>query len=294
MTAANTPTQTPSFSADLAAALSTDSVAWSKASDFRGFLLAGRALLLQVAHPTVGAGVLEHSDYKSDPWGRLIRTLDFLNGVLYSDDAEGVALRMREMHKKIKGTAADGTRYHALEPEAFTWVHSTLVESMVAAHEFFGRPLTGYERDRFYAEMRGVGALYGVRERDLPEDWDGFMEYYDWMIEERLEDNQAVRDVLETMTAPARPDRRIPQGVWKLIAAPASRVLYMGTVGTLPDGLRQKLNLAWTGGDQRLLNAISLTTRGVEPVIPERLRVFGPSYLKLRDRYGPPPALPAA
>jgi uncharacterized protein (DUF2236 family) len=168
------------------------------------------------------------------------------------------------------------------------------VESMAAAHEFFGRAMTHYERERFYAEMRGVGALYGVRERDLPEDWAGFMDYYDWMIEERLEDNQAVRDVLETMMTPASPDRRIPHGVWKVMAAPASRVLYMGTVGTLPAKLRDKLDLRWTSGDQRLLKVISLATRGAEPVIPERLRVFGPSYLKLRNRYGPPPGLPAA
>ena len=33
----------------------------------------GRALLMQVAHPLVAAGVAEHSGYREDPWKRLER-----------------------------------------------------------------------------------------------------------------------------------------------------------------------------------------------------------------------------
>jgi uncharacterized protein (DUF2236 family) len=293
VTAINESAHAPAFSADLAAALTPDSVAWRKASDFRGFLLAGRALVLQVSYPTVANGVREHSDYQSDPWSRLMRTLDFLQGVLYSDDPESVAAGMRAMHKKIKGTAPDGTQYHALEPEAFTWVHSTLVESMVAVHDAFGRPLTSYERERFYAEMRGIGGLYGVRERDLPEDWNGFMEYYDWMVEERLGDNDVVQGVLETIATPARPLRQIPRGVWRAAFWPASRALWVGTVGWLPARLREKLGVSLTPGDRRLMGVMRGFARGIEPIMPERLKVFGPSYLKLRERYGPPAQLPA-
>ena len=47
----------------------------SDASMFVGGL---RALLLQSLHPLAMAGVAEHSDYRSDPWGRLQRTADFL------------------------------------------------------------------------------------------------------------------------------------------------------------------------------------------------------------------------
>ncbi|MEA2347972.1 MAG: hypothetical protein QOG62_1759 [Thermoleophilaceae bacterium] len=294
MTATESPSPVPSFSADLAAALTPQSLAWRTASDFRGFLLAGRALLLQVAHPTVGAGVSEHSDFKADPWGRLIRTLDFLNGVLYSDDAEGVAARMRAMHKTIKGVKPDGTRYHAMEPEAFTWVHATLVESMAAANQAFAKPLTLTELDRFYYEMRGVGALYGVRERDLPEDWKGFMEYYDWMIDERLENNDSVQDVLATMGKPARPHRAIPKGLWNFASRPASKALWVGTMGLIPARLRERFGAEWTAGDERILRVMKSTARGVDPVVPDSLRVFGPRYLQLRGRYGPPVLGPGA
>src|SRR5215472_14166149 len=100
------------------------------------------ALVLQVAHPTVGAGVAEHSSYKQDPWGRLFRTLDFTNSLIYGEPAvaAAVARRIRSLHRKIKGTKADGSRYHALEPDAYAWVHATLFEAIASAHARFGNP----------------------------------------------------------------------------------------------------------------------------------------------------------
>src|SRR4051794_41832280 len=81
---------------------------------------AGPALLLQVAHPTVGAGVAEHSDFQRDPWGRLFRTLDFVNMIIYGgpEGAMQTGRAIREMHKRIKGTKPDGSRYHPPAPEA--------------------------------------------------------------------------------------------------------------------------------------------------------------------------------
>ena len=71
----------PEHSHDLA--IAPGSVTWRYASDARAMLGAGAALLLQVAHPTVAAGVRGHSDFERDPWGRLLRTLDFVNLLIY-------------------------------------------------------------------------------------------------------------------------------------------------------------------------------------------------------------------
>src|SRR5438270_11967918 len=91
--------------------LTPASPAWLRGSDARGLLLAGRALLLQVAHPTVAAGVREHSRYRADPWTRLERTLDSLYTYLYSPDAEAEAARLRALHRTIRGVTPDGPRY---------------------------------------------------------------------------------------------------------------------------------------------------------------------------------------
>ena len=61
------------------------SITWRLAGDARLMLGAGYALLLQVSHPVVGAGVSEHSNFREDPWGRLVRTLDYSNTMVYGE-----------------------------------------------------------------------------------------------------------------------------------------------------------------------------------------------------------------
>src|SRR5258708_8910227 len=97
--------------------LTPASLAWLRGSDARGLLLAGRALLLQVAHPTVAAGVREHSSYRTDPWSRLERTLDSLYTVLYSPDAAAEGARLRAMHRSIPAGTPDPHPYPPPPPE---------------------------------------------------------------------------------------------------------------------------------------------------------------------------------
>src|SRR5881398_3427307 len=120
------------------------SITWRRASDARLLIAAGYALLLQVSHPTVGAGVSEHSEFQRDPWGRLLRTLDYTCTMVYGGPraAGEMGQRIRAFHRQINGRTSDGRRYHALEPEAYAWVHATLAEGVVVAHDRFGRRFT--------------------------------------------------------------------------------------------------------------------------------------------------------
>src|SRR4051794_41859285 len=104
------------------------SIAWRYASDARTLMGAGAALVLQVAHPTVAAGVREHSNFQRDPWGRLLRTLDHTNLLLYGgpEAARATGERVREKHKRNKGVAPHGTRHQAPEADAYAMVHATL------------------------------------------------------------------------------------------------------------------------------------------------------------------------
>src|SRR5436305_9673841 len=156
-------------------------ITWSRAVDIRVLLAAGYALLLQVSHPTVGAGVSEHSQFATDPWGRLLRTLDYACTMVYAgpQPAGEMGARIRSFHKRVYGTDADGRRYHALEPEAYAWVHATLADAIVLAHERFGRPFTAEQREQLWAEWRSVGRLLGVREGDLPAGWQAFRDYFE-------------------------------------------------------------------------------------------------------------------
>jgi uncharacterized protein (DUF2236 family) len=262
------------------------SITWRRASDSRTLLAAGYALVLQVAHPTVGAGVAEHSSYKRDPWGRLFRTLDFTNSLIYAEPpvAAAVARRIRLLHTRIKGVKADGSRYHALEPLAYAWVHATLFEAIASAHARFGRPLRGGQEEQFWSEWRRLGRLLGVRERDLPTTYEGFREYFDAMLADVLEDNETVHGVIESLgefASPRLPRYMVP--AWRLGAFPAGRVLRLATVGMLPPLLRKRFCLGWTRAEELELRALGAALRSATPVMPGSLRVVGPSYLRWRN-----------
>ncbi len=264
-----------------------DGILWRYGGDARILVTAGSTLVLQVAHPTVGAGVREHSTFASDPWGRLLRTLDYVFVMSYggAEAAAATGRRLRDMHKAIKGVRPDGSRYHALEPEAYAWVHATLFDGMVTGHRRFGRPMRDDQVDRLYAEWRALGRVIGVREGDLPDDWAGFRPYFDRMVEERLEDNDVVHEVLSTLTRPAAPP--IPllgDRAWRLASVPMARLGALATVGLLPVALRERLGLRWARAQERELAALAAASRAATPLMPARLRNIGPEYLRWRGR----------
>lgn len=276
-------------SPDEAARLATgpESISWRWASDSRLLTGAGTALLLQVAHPTVAAGVREHSNFEQEPWQRLLRTLDYVYLLVYGgpDVARRIGAQLRATHKTIKGTAPDGRRYHALEPEAYAWVHATLAETIVGAHERFGRPAPRATVERFWSEWRGLGRLLGVRERDMPESWAEFDGYMERMIAERLVDNDVVHTVLRTLTSPKAPPLPVLGGrAWPVVAFPASQGMRLSTVGLLRPSARRKLGLSWSPGQERALRTLGAIGRSLTPVMPAALRVPGPRYLQMRGQ----------
>lgn len=136
-----------------------------------------RALLLQSLHPLAMAGVAEHSDYRGDPWGRLQRTSTFLAVTTFgpADDAQRAVDRVRGIHQRVRGTAADGTPYHAADPHLLEWVHIAEVDSFLLAHQLYGaEPLDQTGRDGYVADAARVALALGVidpprTERELAE-----------------------------------------------------------------------------------------------------------------------------
>jgi uncharacterized protein (DUF2236 family) len=266
-------------------AVGPESIVWRRAGDARTMFGAGAALLLQVAHPTVAAGVREHSNFKEDPWGRLWRTLDYVHMLVYGgpDGAINTGRAMRAMHRRIKGTAPDGRRYHALEPEAYAWVHATLAETIVGAHDRFGRPFSDEQRSRFWDDWRGLGRLLGIRDGDLPATWPAFRGYVDEMCATKLEPSDVVDDVLESLADPKPPDvRGLGPRTWKAVTLPTSHTMRLATIGLLPETARRALDLEWTRAMELELNAIGRLSRSTTPILPRSLRIVGPSYLRWR------------
>jgi uncharacterized protein (DUF2236 family) len=262
-----------------------DSVTWQRASDARLYLVMLYPLLLQVAHPTVGAGVRDYSDFESRPWDRLWRTLDYVSLIVYGGhEAIATGRRLRSLHKSFTGIREDGERYYALEPKAYAWVHATLLETYVAGHAQFGTPLTQPEIERFYQEYRGLGRLVGVRERDLPKDWSGFRTYFDEMVGTQLVRTVSVDRVIRSVKKAANPLPPLPEPVWRAMSLPASKALWLGGIGLMDPTLRDRLGIGFSRAEQRAFDAIGTVSRTMTPVMPKRLKVVGPAQLRMRRR----------
>ena len=141
-----------------------------------------RALLLQSLHPLAMAGVAEHSNYRDDPWGRLQRTSTFLAETTFGSatDAQRAVDRVRGIHRRVHGIAADGRSYTATDPHLLEWVHVAEADSFLRAHQLYGAaPLDHVGRDAYVADMAEIASRLGVvdpprTERELAQRLDAF------------------------------------------------------------------------------------------------------------------------
>jgi uncharacterized protein (DUF2236 family) len=124
-----------------------------------------RALLLQSLHPLAMAGVVDHSGFEGDPWGRLQRTSHFLAVTTFgtAQDAARMTGAVRRVHETVVGTAPDGRPYAASDPHLLRWVHVAEVDSFLTAHQRYGAgPLDQAGRDRYVAEVARVAEELGA------------------------------------------------------------------------------------------------------------------------------------
>jgi uncharacterized protein (DUF2236 family) len=143
-----------------------DSVTWRVHSHMSVLVGGFRSLLVQTLHPLAMAGVAGHSNYRTDPLGRLQRTANFVGATTYgtTEQAEAAIDRVRRVHGQVRGTASDGRPYSATDPELLAWVHHVEVESFLLAYQRLGPGLEEREADQYVAEMAGLGARLGVEQ----------------------------------------------------------------------------------------------------------------------------------
>ena len=245
------------------------SVTWRVNRESVLLLGGGRALLLQVAHPSVAAGVAQHSNYREDPWGRLYRTLELTTAIVFGDSetAESAARHLRGVHAHVQGTVEDGRhageRYAAVDRELLLWVWATLVESALLVYTRYVGPLKVADVEAYYDEQKRFLAACGAPAGTAPETFAQFMAWYDDTVEHGLEVTSAARDVADAILRP----RRLP-----LPLRPVFDALNLATVGLLPSSLREAYELGWGPQRERLLGAQTSVVRRLMPLLPSLVR----------------------
>ena len=243
--------------------LGKDSVTWRVSCEPAFLLPSGpRALLLQVAHPAVSAGVADHSDYERRPWARLIGTIDVMNKLSFGtpDGSARHARLLRERHAQITGTQPDGERYRALDAANMLWVWATLLDTLVVSYERYVRRLADDERDRLYREWQAIGRACGVPLARMPETWDAFTAYVASVVETDLGPTETARAVADQIVRPPIP-RPLGPTLGRGMAALTSPVL--------PPRLRSGLGL---GEPSPAADRLAALARRVASATPGRLR----------------------
>ena len=148
-----------------AALAAPDSVSWRVFKNPVALFVGGiAAVILELAEPRVGAGVWDHSSFRTDPVTRLQRTGLAAMITVYGARSTAAAMisGVVRMHGKVAGRTPDGAAYQANDIDLLNWVQATASFGFVEAYSRFVSPLSGAEHDRFYAEAPAA-RLYGAR-----------------------------------------------------------------------------------------------------------------------------------
>jgi len=250
------------------------SLSWRINRESALFLGAGRASLLQLAHPWVAAALDQHSNLRSDPLGRFHKTFRVIFTMVFGtlDQALAASRFLYGLHTRIQGELStavarypQGSRYEANEARALLWVYATLIDSALLAHDFVLPPLSNAERQTYYDESRRMAALFGIPPSMLPPDWPAFQAY----IRAMLDSGDLGVDALARELA-----HRVLHGRGSWVPVPGwYRAL---TASWLPERLRSDFALDFGPREQR---AVARASRWLPPLyrhLPAAMRFVGP------------------
>ncbi|HUG35587.1 MAG TPA: oxygenase MpaB family protein [Candidatus Limnocylindrales bacterium] len=250
---------------------------WTVNRELALLIGAGRALLMQLAHPLVAAGVAAHSRFAEDPLGRLVRTLDPMYAMVFGppDRTAAAMARLRATHARVAGVLPEaigaypaGTRYDAGDPALALWVHGTLIDTGVLVYGRFVAPLAPVERARYYADSRELASMLGIPEALTPPTLVAFERYMaETIASDALAVGPTARDLARLVFRP--PAARSLRAIGPIVE--------LVTAGLLPGRLRDMYGYRWSPGRERLVAVAAWLLRRALPALPSRLRVAPPA-----------------
>lgn len=226
---------------------------------------AGRALLLQIAHPAIGRGVAEHSDFAARIVDRFHATMTFVYASVFAppEAFDTVRRQVDRAHRPVHAVrSGDLPAYSAFDPELQLWVSATLYATMIDLNERVYGPLATESREQVYDDFRHLGLNLQLRAEAWPADNAAFDRYWDGMVPQLA--------VNGSTHALARQILR-PHGVPVSLrgALPTNRLL---TAGLLPPTVRQQFGLAWDARSERRFDRGMRWAAAVYPHLPAALR----------------------
>jgi uncharacterized protein (DUF2236 family) len=230
------------------------------------FVLLGgaAALLMQVAHPLVAAGVDQHSDFRRDPLGRLLRTLNTTLAIVFGDDRDAHAAidRMNLIHARVRGRTERGASYRAMDPALLLWVQATLVLTSLRVYEHVMGPLPARDREAYWRETRPIAEALGIPADRLPAKIADLERYEAAMLESDVVPDATARRVAHDVL---RPIGWLPGPIYW----PSDAV----TAALLPRPLRTAFGLRYGVPERIFFRGVVVAVRWLRRVMPDLLTV---------------------
>lgn len=222
----------------------------------------GRALLMQLAHPKVAAGVDDHSDFRLHPIRRLRRTVLMTMAIVFGEreTALAAAHAVNQVHARVRGED-----YRAMDPELLLWVHATLVDSALVTYQTFVQRLTASDREDFYQESKLLGELLGIPRSRFPEGLKEFDEYVQDMV---------AGDQVHVTPRARVLARLVVRPPLRLLPGPVMIPFEVVTTGLLPAALRENYGLVWGRRQQRAFKLAVAAVPRIVALTPPVLRVW--------------------
>ena len=251
-----------------------ESASWKVHRESALFLGAGRAMLLQLAHPWVATAIEQHSQVMDKPIARFHNTFRVVYAMMFGalPQALGAARHLYGLHTRIEGEMREdvaayrrGEHYEANEIAALRWVFATLIESAVLAYEAVLPSLSVEERDAYYAETKTLAALFGIAPAELPADWNAFAAYCREMEES---------DALGVSAKAGEMGRNLLAGAGSWIKLP--RWYRAMTAEWLPERFRLGFGLAFGEEEQHAVERARRVLPGIYTRVPTAVRFVGP------------------
>ncbi|MEZ5348200.1 MAG: oxygenase MpaB family protein [Microthrixaceae bacterium] len=180
-----------------------DSLSWRFNS--QSFVLLGgpRAAILQVCDPGVASGVASYSTYRTDPLGRLERTLEAMLVISFGSPQRRaeVLSHLERIHEQVRGTTPDGASYSAMDHDRQFWVLATLTDTVIEVDRRYLGQMRSRDREAYYEESKRLADAFGIPEALVPEDYGSFREYFARRVA-ALSPTEESRDITATLMTP--------------------------------------------------------------------------------------------
>ena len=254
-------------------------VSVAEAMDFWSFAAAAANVVMQLARPGVGYGVVESKvdsgSILKHPWKRLRTTSQYLAVAVLGSEQDRAAFgeAVDGVHRQVVSTPESPVQYNAFDRELQMWVAACLFVGIEDTYKLLRGDMTAEQAEQFYRSAWPLGTTLQVTDDQWPATRAEFDAYWDVACRHVVIDVPVREYLLELI------DLRMINPVLGLPFRPLLKFL---TIGFLAPVFREALGVRWSNGKQRRFEWLFLLVAFVNRFLPVFIRQGG-SYVVLAD-----------